>query len=240
MAGLIRPISGHHLTQGFNGRHPFEPAGFLASDNRGPRRARRREFLNGVPFNHLHGAIDIGCPIGTKIVAPEAGRIVRIDRFPTDELFLMLQIRPGTILFFTHLDSASVQKGDDVVQGQEIARSGNSGKLSTGAHLHWEVRVTTRSNPDFNRSNRWFKWNPRRLRVGHDLAELQAIIPLHGSPAPVADVIDTDPDPLVDPDPAVDEPDAFGDAALLLGSGQPAVDVPAADLDLDPADDLDA
>lgn len=242
MAGLLRPVSTkHHVTQGFNGHDFREAPGFLSIDGVGPRRARRRAFPNSLGFTNLHGAIDFSCPLGTKIIAPEAGRIVDIGTYKeTGENYLMLQIRPGTILFFTHLRSPSVAKHVDVVRGQEIARSGDSGKGS-GPHLHWEVRITTRQDPDPSRSSRWFKWNPRRLRVGRDLANLRAIIPLVGPPVPAELVIETDPDPdpLLDVDPGPDEPDTFGDTAALAGDGTPLVDVSPEELDLDPEDDLE-
>lgn len=235
MAGLLWPIQRHRITQGFAGRHPYESAGFLATDPVGPRRARRRAFPNGVPFAHLHGAIDIGCPVGTPILAPEAGTIVVTDRYDeTRERYLMLEIRPGTILFFTHLRSFTAREGAAVARGDEIARSGNSG-MTTGPHLHWEVRVTRNPKPRFERSGRWFKLNPRRLRVGRDLAGLRAIVPL-GLPEEPQDV---DPGTAVDLDLPVEddnldgtEEDTFGDAALV-GQTVLAGDVPPEDLDLD-------
>ena len=216
MAGLQWPISGRQTTQGFAGQNAFEPAGFLANDVTGPRRARTRQFPNSAAFAHLHGAIDIGCPIGTQVVAPEAGEIVAAGTYAsTGEHYMMLEVRPGTILFFTHLHTFRAQVGQRVARGAEIARSGNSG-MSTGPHLHWEVRVTTRPKPDFRRSGRWFKWNPNRLRVGGDLADLRAIQP--PEPPPVPQEIETDPDPPdeLSEDDLQDEGDSIGDAAALL------------------------
>src|SRR5947207_10972865 len=106
MAGLLWPVSGHPTTQGFTGTVKYEPLGYLRSDEVGPRYARRTEFAAGLVQGHLHGAIDIGCPIGTPVLAPEAGRIVAASTYPsTGERFMMLAIRPGTILFFTHLST---------------------------------------------------------------------------------------------------------------------------------------
>jgi murein DD-endopeptidase MepM/ murein hydrolase activator NlpD len=229
MAGLLWPIAGHHTTQRFAGEHPFEPALFLATDGVGPRRARSRPFPGGVPFKHVHGAIDISCPIGTKVFAPEGGTIVAANRYSeTGENFLMLQIRPGTILFFTHLDVADLDKfrrkvGRHVKRGQVIAHSGNTG-MSTGPHLHWEVRVTTNPDADVDRSWRWFKWNPRRLRVGGDLAGMLAILPVGAEPEPAEDdddppemaggpIVET-PDPAGDHDPLGGPPEAVGNVAL--------------------------
>jgi murein DD-endopeptidase MepM/ murein hydrolase activator NlpD len=234
MAGLLWPIAGHHTTQRFAGEHPFEPALFLATDAVGPRRARSRPFPNSVPFKHLHGAIDIGCPIGTKVFAPEAGKIVAADRYSeTGENYLMLQIRPGTILFFTHLNVKDLDRfrakvGRHVRRGQVIARSGNTG-MSTGPHLHWEVRITTNPDADFRRSGRWFKWNPRRLRVGRDLAGLRAILPLGGAPEPV----ENDDDPLEMAAGPIDEtPDPAGLNDPLGGPAE-ALDQPVDPVDIE-------
>jgi len=246
MAGLLWPIEGHAITQFFDGNNPFEPPGFVLRDPTRPRLVRRTAFPGGVAQEHLHGAIDIGCPIGTPILAPEGGRIVAAGTYlSTGEHYMMLEIKRGTILFFTHLKSFTVPVGHAVARGQEIGRTGNSG-MSTGPHLHWEVRVTGSPNPDFRLSGRWFKWNPNRLRVGGNLAELGAIQPIGAplapapvAPAPVAPPVvpppvapaapDPDPDPdagmgasategidgLEGPDDPTAEPDTVGDDAAL-------------------------
>lgn len=192
MAGLLWPIEGHPTTQRFAGAHKFEPELFLATDAIGARLARVKKFGDAVQLPHVHGAIDIGCDVRTKLFAPEAGRIVKADRYKsTGENFLMLQIRPGTILFFTHLFAPDLEKfrrkaGRHVKRGQVIALTGNSG-MSTGPHLHWEVRISLKPGARVERSGRWFKWNPRRLQVGGDLAGLRAILPIGAQPEPELD-----------------------------------------------------
>ena len=44
---------------------------------------------------------------------------------------------------YQHLNSLEVDVGDEVLQGQEIAKSGNTGN-SFGAHLHFEVHENGR------------------------------------------------------------------------------------------------
>ena len=46
----------------------------------------------------------------------------------------------GVLSIYKHLSRVYVQPGDAVSKGALIGRSG-SGGLSTGAHLHWEMRV---------------------------------------------------------------------------------------------------
>lgn len=234
MPGLLRPIIGHDVTQGFAGHHEFEAAGFLTRDQSGPRRGRSRNFQDSTPVAHLHGAVDIKCPPGTPVLAPERGTIVKRGRYTsTGEKYLMLQIRPGTILFFTHLRRRLVHVGDTVMRGQQIALTGNTG-MTTGPHLHWEVRITKRANPKPERSGRWFKWNPQRLQTGGNLMNLRAIRPLN-EPAPTIEIdADDEPDEATDPDPMGDAPDDFGDAAALIdGAGDPDDDP-----DDDPSDEV--
>jgi murein DD-endopeptidase MepM/ murein hydrolase activator NlpD len=188
---LLLPTPGTNITQAFDGSHPFEAAGFLQSDAGGARRARRSQFAGGSPCAHLHGAIDFGCRIGTPVLAPEAGKIVLSGVYPsTGENYMMLQIRPGTILFFTHLSGFIAAVGRTVNRGAAIAWSGNSGK-STGPHLHYEVRIAANPAANFRLSGRWFKWNPMRLSGHGDLAGLPAIQPLGAEPpagvGPVSD-----------------------------------------------------
>jgi hypothetical protein len=48
-------------------------------------------------------------------------------------------LHDNVIMRFLHLDSFEVKRGDRVVEGQQIAVTGNTGKLSRGPHLHLDV-----------------------------------------------------------------------------------------------------
>jgi murein DD-endopeptidase MepM/ murein hydrolase activator NlpD len=154
-----------------------EPRGYVERDD-GPWRFRRLAFGGAELVDHFHPGVDIACPIGTTIVAPEAGRIVAAGTYSsTGEHYLMLQVRLGTVLFFTHLKAGGllVRVGQHVVRGQRLALSGNSG-MSTGPHLHWEVRKGSPAD-DPHLSGAWFRFNPERLRVGGDRAGAEWITP---------------------------------------------------------------
>lgn len=245
MTGLRRVLPNKVRTQPFDGDFDREPPGFFVRDALGARRARKRAFPDSIGRDHFHGAVDIKCDRGTVIKAPERGRIVRARDFVLKdgrhERYLMLQIRPGTVLFFTHLKKHLVPEGCEVERGAPIALSGNSGN-STGPHLHYEVRVTRRADPHPGKSSRWFKLDPERLEVGGDMAGHPAIQPLPPNPA------------LACPDPEVAlatargqgtvTDDDFGDLdlpAAPLPSAVAAGDFEADDdleEDLDPDDEL--
>ena len=58
-----------------------------------------------------------------------------------------LSLNSGTSALHLAVKLANVKKGDIVVMGQQIGKVGNTG-WSTGAHLHFEVRVDgTAVNP---------------------------------------------------------------------------------------------
>jgi murein DD-endopeptidase MepM/ murein hydrolase activator NlpD len=46
----------------------------------------------------------------------------------------------GLLTGYAHLSTIEVQTGQQVLQGDQIGKVGNTG-LSTGAHLHWEMWV---------------------------------------------------------------------------------------------------
>lgn len=173
--GLLWPVPDRFpVTQGFAGNYAWEAPGWLQSDANGPKRCKRAKFAGATYRPDIHGGIDVACPVGTPIKAPDDGLVVAEGTYAsTGEHYLMLRVHKDakrqTVCFFTHLRAGGVRVpvGAKVKRGDVIAETGNSG-MSTGPHLHYEVR---RGSPtaDPRLSGTWFKWNPKRLSEGGDL-----------------------------------------------------------------------
>ena len=95
-----------------------------------------------------HIGIDISCPIGTPVYAAHAG-LVRYDWTQAGGNCLRLTAPTGEYTRYCHLSSFTADDYEQVTAGEEIARSGNSGASTTGAHLHWEYHLVdgTAVNP---------------------------------------------------------------------------------------------
>ncbi|MGR5061339.1 M23 family metallopeptidase [Photobacterium sp. DNB22_13_2] len=96
----------------------------------------------------LHRGLDFAVNTGTPIYAPADGVVETIR--PSNEgsgNFLRLQHTFGFSSSYSHLQKFAVKSGDFVNKGDLIAYSGNSG-LSSGPHLHYEIRFVGRAlNP---------------------------------------------------------------------------------------------
>lgn len=67
---------------------------------------------------------------------------------------VLVKLDNGDYMFFAHLQSIGVRKGDTVKAGSYIGKVGNTGTNSHGAHLHMEVR-TKASGGSFGNRERW-------------------------------------------------------------------------------------
>jgi len=85
-----------------------------------------------------HNGIDIKVPVGTVVKAPASGTVFNVYRNEAGGLQMILLHKNGFKTGYAHLDNTLVSKGDSVKTGQEIAKTGKSGRV-TGAHLHWTV-----------------------------------------------------------------------------------------------------
>jgi murein DD-endopeptidase MepM/ murein hydrolase activator NlpD len=87
----------------------------------------------------MHNGVDIAAPEGTPVYCPDAGQVVVCGFSPSAGN--MVHVRCGGLTFiFMHLHGFSVNQSQMVSKGQRIGSVGNTG-MSTGAHLHFEVRV---------------------------------------------------------------------------------------------------
>ncbi len=88
----------------------------------------------------LHTGIDIGAPSGTNILAANDGTVISAGYNNSYGYMVMLDHGGGIVTLYAHCSKLLVSKGDAVARGQVIALVGSTG-MSTGPHLHFEVRI---------------------------------------------------------------------------------------------------
>lgn len=96
----------------------------------------------GSRWGTMHNGIDLAAPVGTPIYAPVSGT-VDVAGFRDPGGFgavVYMTADTGEILWFGHIDTWTVNAGDRVEAGQQIATVGNRGN-TTGPHLHFEIHV---------------------------------------------------------------------------------------------------
>jgi murein DD-endopeptidase MepM/ murein hydrolase activator NlpD len=87
-----------------------------------------------------HSGLDIAAPQGTPIHAADDGEVLKAYWNEDGYGGLIIIGHPsGYETWYGHLDSFTVEKGDQVKRGQAIGQMGSTG-FSTGSHLHFEVR----------------------------------------------------------------------------------------------------
>ncbi len=95
------------------------------------------------PFYHiykLHTGIDIGAARGTDILAAADGTVIAASYSSGYGYYIMIDHGGGIVTLYAHSSKLIAKKGDKVKRGETIALVGSTG-MSTGPHIHFEVRV---------------------------------------------------------------------------------------------------
>ncbi|WP_028308040.1 murein hydrolase activator EnvC family protein [Desulfitibacter alkalitolerans] len=87
----------------------------------------------------MHTGIDISAPMGSPAVAGEVGEVIYTGWFGGYGWTVVVDHGGGVSSMYPHLSRITVKEGDIVARGQEVGKIGTSG-LSTGPHMHFEVR----------------------------------------------------------------------------------------------------
>jgi len=102
------------------------------------------------PFRHIfeHPAVDIRAGQGTVLKAAASGYVARTKPGPKGGYgYIMIIHGDGLSTVYGHVSKIYVSEDDYVVQGQKIGLTGGmpgtpgAGRLTTGPHLHFEVRL---------------------------------------------------------------------------------------------------
>lgn len=118
-AGLMAPVSGR-ITSGFGMRfHPI------------------------LHYTRFHAGLDFGAAWGSPIVAAADGTVVAAGYGGGYGRQVQIAHGGGIVTLYGHMSSIAASPGEPVRQGQVIGYVGSSG-LSTGPHLHFEVKMNGR------------------------------------------------------------------------------------------------
>jgi murein DD-endopeptidase MepM/ murein hydrolase activator NlpD len=95
----------------------------------------------------LHTGTDIAAPSGANVVAADGGVVIQSGWLGAYGKAVIIDHGNGISTLYGHNSSLLVSAGQEVSQGQVIARVGMTG-LATGPHSHFEVRINgTPTNP---------------------------------------------------------------------------------------------
>ena len=91
-------------------------------------------------FVRMHHGVDVGARTGTPVQAAGPGKVIRAGDAGAYGNLITIDHGDGSETRYAHLSRTLVRPGESVLRGQTIGEVGSTG-LSTGPHLHFELRV---------------------------------------------------------------------------------------------------
>lgn len=92
----------------------------------------------------MHDGVDFRAATGTRVYASQAGKVIYVGRKGGYGKMVGIEHENDLTTWYGHLSQFRVKAGQWVSQGKVIGLSGNTG-ISTGPHLHFEIRYKGRS-----------------------------------------------------------------------------------------------
>ena len=102
----------------------------------------REQIFDNV--NPYHTGIDIANKNDTEILSATEGVVVKTEKMNKYYGNNIEIEKNGVIFKYAHLNKIQVKEGDIVKQGDVIGLMGSTG-MSTGPHLHFEIKINNRT-----------------------------------------------------------------------------------------------
>lgn len=98
-----------------------------------------RRLYDGT-LSSYHGGLDIAGATGDPVLAAATGKVILAETLQVRGNAVIIDHGAGVFTAYFHMQDIAVQVGQLVRQGDLIGHVDSTG-LSTGPHLHWELRV---------------------------------------------------------------------------------------------------
>lgn len=102
---------------------------------------RKYNYSDGTYAFSVHTGVDYSAPVGTPVKSPGDGTVVLAKERMLTGNTVVIQHLPHVYSLYYHLDTLKVEEEQRIKRGDLIGTVGATG-LVTGAHLHWELRVS--------------------------------------------------------------------------------------------------
>jgi murein DD-endopeptidase MepM/ murein hydrolase activator NlpD len=99
----------------------------------------RGSISNGFNVKEKHFAVDVTASINTPIKAAAAGTVIFSGWTAETGYTILLEHTYGLITVYKHCGYFLKEQNDQVLAGEVIASVGNTGELTNGPHLHFEL-----------------------------------------------------------------------------------------------------
>jgi murein DD-endopeptidase MepM/ murein hydrolase activator NlpD len=135
MARLEGVREQERIAEAMENRYTWPLHGRLTS-RFGPRRL-------GMGTSNFHAGVDIAAPYGSYVVASRAGTVTFAGWSGAYGYLVKVRHHGGSESWYAHHSSLAVSSNTYVERGDVLGRVGSTG-LSTGPHLHFEIRENNR------------------------------------------------------------------------------------------------
>lgn len=148
--GLKNLLTGNHPDQEINDNPSVQPQIITSDDLSDSKRTHELNFLRFItpvtgtlsaPYqpNINHYGVDIIAAKNTPVKTIMGGVIISADWTANTGNSVYIQHPKNVVSVYKHLSVSLVKTGDLVKTGQAIGIIGNSGDMTTGPHLHFEL-----------------------------------------------------------------------------------------------------